>query len=133
MAILWKLYFWLLTGLFLFGLLVFQEDMVFFEIETNLLENAYEAAILLVMALNILGLFGFVYQKRLFSREFWKFVFLLTFINISGELSYALLDKEFPLPILGILLISPFVYALYRYAFSMPSLWGVKIWKANRG
>jgi hypothetical protein len=133
MGILWKIYFWLLAGLFLLGLLVYEEEMILFEIETNLLESAYDSAMLLVLALNMLGLYGFVFQKRLFSKDFWKFVFLLTLIHTAGELSYVLLDKGFPMPVVSVILISPFVYALYRYAFSMPSIWGNKIWGADNG
>jgi len=69
-SIFWKIYFFIITALTLFGFM----EMVSYE-GFGIAEIIY----ILTSAIGIIGLYGYVFSKRLFKRSFWLY-FLAVFI-----------------------------------------------------
>ncbi|WP_375088444.1 hypothetical protein ACDZ29_19890 [Peribacillus sp. RS7] len=75
------------------------------------------------------GLFGYVYNKQLLSKSFWKFVFIITVIEV---LAYTMLDvlNDPELGVGGMIFVTaftliimyPFFLGLYRYGFRKQNL-----------
>lgn len=109
---LWKIYFWVITALFLYliGLIIYS-GIDFFEIEYNLLEGAYDSLMWFVTIIVFFGMYGFVYEKLLFTSNFWKFIFLFNVIDTLGEISHMILNKNYT-QILVFVPLTPFFYSL---------------------
>lgn len=116
-TILWKIYFWLIIGLNLLviGVVIFVNDIDFFETKINFFSVTYDVLMILISTFSLLGLYGYIFKKRFLSKEIWKFIFLLMLIDLVGEILYSLLEKDY---ILLSVIVIPYFYALYKYAFT---------------
>jgi len=96
------------------------------EFEGNIFSRIYNLFMWLVYVLALLGLYGFVYQKKNLIPDIWKFVFFLVVIETIGETFYTLSEIDFLMMSIVAIITIPHLYALYRYSFSMTELWGNK-------
>lgn len=127
----WKVVFWIgIIFLSSLNVWLFSEDYIF--LENNIFSNIYIGIMLLIYFISLLGVWGFVYQKKVFYQEFWIYIFFIIIvdyigsfiINISNETSTQEID--FLTTILGLLVLVLgffYFYALYQYAFKMKDLW----------
>lgn len=127
----WKVVFWIgIIFLSSLNVWLFSEDYIF--LENNIFSNIYIGIMLLIYFISLLGVWGFVYQKKVFYQEFWIYIFFIIIvdyigsfiINISNETSTQEID--FLTTIFGLLFLVLgffYFYALYQYAFKMKDLW----------
>lgn len=127
----WKVVFWIgIIFLSSLNVWLFSEDYIF--LESNIFSNVYIGLIYLIYLISLLGIWGFVYQKKVFYQEFWIYIFFIIIvdyigsfiINISNETSTQEID--FLTTIFGLLFLVLgffYFYALYQYAFKMKYLW----------
>lgn len=127
----WKVVFWIgIIFLSSLNVWLFSEDYIF--LENNIFSNIYIGIMLLIYFISLLGVWGFVYQKKVFYQEFWIYIFFIIIvdyigsfiINISNETSTQEID--FLTTIFGLLFLVLgffYFYALYQYAFKMKYLW----------
>jgi glucose-6-phosphate-specific signal transduction histidine kinase len=129
----WKLY--LLLGT-LFSVLLVTLVFWFF---LRFPEEASAPAVLLVCAgfpfyiVQLAGLYGFVYWRRVGSERLWRLVFAVTAIETALNL-HSLIDSVYDLgggetalflivSLTGTALVVPLFLALFIYAFRSPRLW----------
>ena len=89
-------------------------------------------------AASILGLIGFIWEKRMFSKGFWIVMFWICFVWTAGYYIYEAIREysnyttESMMVILGftsfnfvknMLYAGPAVYAMYRYCYSFKWIW----------
>lgn len=79
----------------------------------------YEISEFVLVLVSFIGLYGFVYRKRIFYKDFWIFIFILSIIDIVGS---SLLEWQESYIWIYVICI-PFYIALYKYAFKMNDLW----------
>ncbi len=111
-TILWKIYFCVMLGL----LLLIGDIVILKLIQINPLSKVYDILIVSILIFGLLALYGYVFNKKYFSKEIWKFIFLLLLIESTGDLIDVLLDKNYA-SILEMSIFIPYFYALYKYAF----------------
>lgn len=125
-SIWWKVYFWLFViFVFMFYIYCFYENNIFLE------SNIYIGIMLLIYFISLLGVWGFVYQKKVFYQEFWIYIFFIIIVDFIGSLIGSTIETstqeiDFLSTILGLLFLVLgffYFYALYQYAFKMKYLW----------
>ena len=114
----WKIYFWLLIvlNLLIMWFFIFVKDVNCFEADISFLSASYDVLIILISIFSLLGLYGYIFKKKILSKEIWKFIFFLILIDSVGETLYSLLEKDYISMSIMIIFI-PYFYALYKYAF----------------
>lgn len=130
-SIWWKIYL-LLLGILLFTFLLsfYKEEQLLF-LESNIFSNVYVGLIYLIYFISLLGIWGFVYQKKVFYQEFWIYIFFIIIVDFIGSLIGPTIETstqeiDFLSTILGLLFLVLgffYFYALYQYAFKMKYLW----------
>ena len=79
-----------------------------------------------------IGLFGFIFQRRILHRIFWRIWFSLilvaaasafTFITFTVFTNITQSHKQLLFYGAGLILLFPMYYALYTYAYRSPSVW----------
>lgn len=72
----WKVVFWIgIIFLSSLNVWLFSEDYIF--LENNIFNNIYIGIMLLIYFISLLGVWGFVYQKKFFIKNFGFIYFLL--------------------------------------------------------
>lgn len=108
---------------------LFSEDYIF--LENNIFSNIYIGIMILIYFISLLGVWGFVYQKKVFYQEFWIYIFFIIIVDFIGSLIGPTIETstqeiDFLSTILGLLFLVLgffYFYALYQYAFKMKDLW----------
>ena len=126
--ILWKLYYWFIVIIFLgvLTILFIDYDEIF---KGNLFSLTYELFMMFFGLVSILGLRGFIYEKKYFSKEFWIFIFSVSIIDIVGNIIYdfnsllSLVSIDNLMYLLVIIILLPWYYAFYMYVFKMNKIW----------
>lgn len=126
----WKVVFWIgIIFLSSLNVWLFSEDYIF--LENNIFSNIYIGIMLLIYFISLLGVWGFVYQKKVFYQEFWIYIFFIIIVDFIGSLIGPTIETstqeiDFLSTILGLLFLVLgffYFYALYQYAFKMKYLW----------
>lgn len=126
----WKVVFWIgIIFLSSLNVWLFSEDYIF--LENNIFSNIYIGLIYLIIFISFFGVWGFVYQKRVFYQEFWIYIFFIIIVDFIGSLIGPTIETstqeiDFLSTILGLLFLVLrffYFYALYQYAFKMKDLW----------
>ncbi|MDX4069863.1 hypothetical protein [Aliarcobacter skirrowii] len=127
----WKVVFWIgIIFLSSLNVWLFSEDYIF--LENNIFSNIYIGLIYLIIFISFFGVWGFVYQKKVFYQEFWIYIFFIIIVDFIGSyLTKATIESStqeiyFLSTILGLLFLVLgffYFYALYQYAFKMKDLW----------
>lgn len=89
----------------------------------NLFSNIYDIAFLAIYIISIIGLRGFIYKKRYFTKELWKFIFFMLLIEYIGNEIYTFNDYDKLGHILEAIGTIPILYALYEYVFKINDIW----------
>ncbi|MFE4898700.1 hypothetical protein [Peribacillus butanolivorans] len=115
---LWKIYFWLIIAISIASMFV-----------EAVHGPVIETTDTVISIISTIGLFGYVYNKQLLSKSFWKFVFIITIIEV---LAYTMLDvlNDSELGVGGMIFVTaftliimyPFFLGLYRYGFRKENL-----------
>lgn len=113
----------------MFYIYCFYENNIF--LESNIFSNIYIGIMLLIYFISLLGVWGFVYQKKVFYQEFWIYIFFIIIVDFIGSLIGSTIETstqeiDFLSTILGLLFLVLgffYFYALYQYAFKMKYLW----------
>lgn len=126
----WKVVFWIgIIFLSSLNVWLFSEDYIF--LENNIFSNIYIGLIYLIIFISFFGVWGFVYQKRVFYQEFWIYIFFIVLVDFIGtyivppietstqEIDFLTIIFE----LLILIAIFLYFYALYQYAFKMKDLW----------
>jgi len=85
----------------------------------------------IITLLCLIGVYGFVYQKPIYKRLFWLFLFWLTAISQAWTLAISAVFA-FNVPayllnsLLELALTLPLLYALYRYGSDSNPIWGIE-------
>ncbi|AXX84650.1 hypothetical protein [Aliarcobacter skirrowii] len=129
-SIWWKVVFWIgIIFLSSLNVWLFSEDYIF--LENNIFSNIYIGLIYLIIFISFFGVWGFVYQKRVFYQEFWIYIFFIVLVDFIGtyivppietstqEIDFLTIIFE----LLILIAIFLYFYALYQYAFKMKDLW----------
>lgn len=128
----WKVYFLLVVLLSFVGFgLSFLGEGQFIFLEDNIFSNIYIGVMILIYFISLVGLWGFIYQKRVFYKEFWVYIFFIIVIELIGSSIMTPIETStgetgYLFLILGLLIIGGvllYFYALYQYAFKMTNLW----------
>jgi hypothetical protein len=125
----WKMYFMLMAALTVGGVGL----SLYYWRETASLGRIAEWASLPMYIVQLLGLFGFIYWRRIGSSLLWKFVFGATVLEL-GWAAYEMAVEtsvfsgdELPfllaMAVGGTVLLLPLLVALYIYAFRSRVLW----------
>lgn len=126
----WKVVFWIgIIFLSSLNVWLFSEDYIF--LENNIFSNIYIGIMLLIYFISLLGVWGFVYQKKVFYQEFWIYIFFIIIVDFVGSsigptIETSTQEIDFLSTILGLLVLVLgffYFYALYQYAFKMKDLW----------
>ncbi|OCL85528.1 hypothetical protein AAX26_01956 [Aliarcobacter thereius] len=126
----WKVVFWIgIIFLSSLNVWLFSEDYIF--LENNIFSNIYIGLIYLIIFISFFGVWGFVYQKKVFYQEFWIYIFFIIIVDFIGSLIGTTIETstqeiDFLSTILGLLFLVLgffYFYALYQYAFKMKDLW----------
>lgn len=126
----WKVVFWIgIIFLSSLNVWLFSEDYIF--LENNIFSNIYIGLIYLIIFISFFGVWGFVYQKRVFYQEFWIYIFFIIIVDYIGSLIGPTIETstqeiDFLTIIFGLLILIAiflYFYALYQYAFKMKDLW----------
>ena len=125
----WKLYLLLTTLLTIGGIGL----SFYFSEELTSIDHIVEWAALPMYLLQLVGLFGFVYWRRIGSALLWKLVFAVIILDLLWEgYSFAIDAAGFADTGTGIFVIMlivaaaiylPLLAALYLYAFRSDNLW----------
>jgi len=89
----------------------------------NVFTNIYDIVFIVIYIISIIGLRGFIYKKRYFTKELWKFIFFMLLIEYIGNEIYTFNgydELEHILEAIGTL---PILYALYEYVFKIHDIW----------
>ena len=131
-GIVWKIYYWLmiLLSIVIVGGLVAVEII---EPETlnaqfsdkHILSTLYNVIFALMFFVSLVGLRGFIYDKKYFTKEFWTFIFMVILVDYIGNKIYGYNDPERIGQILEAFITVPILYALYKYTFKMNYLWSI--------
>lgn len=126
-SILWKIYFYIFLVFNVIGLDVFVNTYENMYEKYYMSEVLYEVFSLGVYLISILAVWGFIYKKRVFYKEFWVYVFFIMLIqwlgtSILGYSEEAIEINEFIVMAIGVITIFYFV-SLYKYTFKMNELW----------
>lgn len=118
-SIWWRIYFYifLVFNIFLLYILFTNSKEMFSGLYKS--EVFYEISEFVLVLVSFIGLYGFVYRKRIFYKDFWIFIFILSIIDIVGS---SLLEWQESYIWIYVICI-PFYIALYKYAFKMNDLW----------
>ena len=130
-SILWKIYLLLLSILLLTFLVSFYKGEQLLFLESNIFSNVYIGLIYLIYLISLLGIWGFVYQKKVFYQEFWIYIFFIIIVDFIGSLIGPTIETSTQeidslsiiLGLLFLVLGFFYFYALYQYAFKMKYLW----------
>ena len=122
--ILWKIYFWIALGLTLFYIYISFTDKTFLFLQENIFAEIYDLFIMTVNAIAMIGVAGFVYNKKYFAQDLWKFVFFVSLVDFVGDSIYTITDNSLLVDLVVIMTIVPFYYALYKYTFNT-NIWSV--------
>ena len=125
-----KIYYWLmvLSSLVvivsLIALLIMDLDKFndIFE-NRNVFTNIYDIAFIVIYVISILGLRGFIYKKRYFTKNLWKFIFFMLLIEYIGNEIYTFNDYDKLGHMLEAIGTLPILYALYEYIFKINDIW----------
>lgn len=115
---LWKIYFWIILAI---------------EIASLFVETVHgpvvETTDTVISIISTIGLFGYVYKKQILSQSFWKFVFIITVIEVSVYIKLDVLnDPELGVggmifvTVFTLIIMYPFFLGLYRYGFRKRNL-----------
>jgi len=124
-ALLWKIYFWIVSVLLLLSFVI-----------AIVVENKFSVLFAVDISLGLIaiaGMYGYVYQTRILKQKFWKlyFPFMIvwellysivynTCINYSGSINLRYIaGMSF-----AYLLVMPMFLSLYRYSYSLKEFWG---------
>lgn len=123
----WKIFFWLLVLL---------EGAAFIAIfwgdDALAWDDICEVIIYIFV---IAGVFGFAYERTLFTERFWRCLIPLAAlwdIFLTGQSAYETRHQEYFFVVIAIVAVifGPFIFfqylALYKYAFQSTHLWGAK-------
>ncbi len=107
--IFWKIYFYFVFGIVLFGLVLEEYNTMY----------SYVSAVLTMIG--IYGLFLYVFKKKLFMLWFWKFYFVYFLIanfypNMPGNVDVSYFDM-----LMTFISAIPFIIALFSIAFLQDS------------
>jgi len=121
--IFWKAYFWSILT-FLGGVLSFfllNENKIFFG---NIFSKVYDIFFLILLAISLLAIKGYIENKRYFSKSVWIFLFFIIIIDSFGYLAFEFNGflVENSQYLIFLILFLPWFYALYRYTFFMNEL-----------
>jgi hypothetical protein len=115
---LWKIYFWLIIAISIASMFV-----------EAVHGPVIETTDTVISIISTIGLFGYVYNKQWLSKSFWKFVFIITVIEV---LAYTMLEvlNDPELGVGGMIFVTaftliimyPFFLGLYRYGFRKQNL-----------
>ena len=126
----WKIYYWLmvLTSVIVIGSLIALPIMDLDKLNDifenrNLFTNIYDIAFIAIYIISIIGLRGFIYKKRYFTKELWKFIFFMLLIEFIGNRIYTFNDYDKLEHILDVIVTLPILYALYEYVYKINDLW----------
>jgi len=128
--IVWKIYYWLIlfASIFVLGVFVFilttniNEFNSIFE-GKSAFTNLYDIFFILLFFISVLGLRGFIYSKRYFIKELWKFIFFMILVEYFGNIIYSFNDYDKLEYIIDSAVTLPILYALYQYVYKMNDLW----------
>lgn len=120
---LWKVYFWFMIVMYLLlvGFILFSDQKVF--VEDNEFTNIYDLISFCIGLFSLIGVYGFIYEKKYFNKELWMFICIISIIEIISEVIILIPNYMFLFLIAFYILIIPFYYALYKYAFKMNYIW----------
>ena len=131
-SIFWKIYFFIITALTLFGFM----EMVGYEGF-----GAAEIISILTSAVGIIGLYGYVFSKRIFKRSFWLYflavfiLFSIAYFFITDAVIFPEIEELSPAENKIVILIT----IIFTFVISLPAyvgllLYGIpsnKLWKSN--
>ena len=125
----WKLYLLVMAVLTIAGWGL----MFFFTEETTAIEDIAQWAGLPMYLVQLVGLFGFVYWRRIGSALLWKLVFAVTILDLLWQgYSFAIEAAGFAdtgtgvfvfMSIVVLAFFLPLLAALYLYAFRSDDVW----------
>ena len=125
--IIWKTYYWsmiLLTMVSIGGLIglysVDSKELSHLFNDENIFSNLYDAMFILIFIVSFVGLRGFIYEKKYFTKDFWIFIFFMVMVDYIGSMIYDYTNIEI---IIIAFLFLPLAYALYKYVFKMNYIW----------
>lgn len=91
----------------------------------NLYTKSYEIFFTISAIISILGIRGYIYKKRYFSKDIWIFLFSVMMIDFIGNLifdfDYVYLENiQY---FMFYIFLIPWYFALYKYTFKMEEVW----------
>ena len=131
-SIFWKIYFFIITGITLFGFM----EMISYE---NL--GIAEIISMLTASIGTIGLYGYVFSKRLFKRSFWLYflavyiILNIAYFFITDAVIFPEIEELSPAENKSVILLT----IIFGFVISFPSyvgllLYGIpanKLWKNN--
>lgn len=122
-SLFWEIYFWIvfLGFITLLGVVLIR-DFNFFE---NPFTKTYEVFFAITAIISILGIRGYIYKKRYFSKDIWIFLFSVMIVDFIGNMifDFDYIYFENLKYFMGYLFLIPWYFALYKYTFKMEEVW----------
>ncbi|RRN73959.1 hypothetical protein EI200_04595 [Peribacillus simplex] len=114
----WKVYFWALIAISIASMFV-----------ETVNGPVLETTDTVISIISTIGLYGYVYKKQFLSKSFWKFIFIITVIEMPVYIMLDVLNDP-ELGVGGIIFVAaftlaimyPFLLGLYRYGFRKQNL-----------
>lgn len=129
----WKIYYWsmILLSILIVGALIgvgiIEPEMFTAQFsDKHIFSTLYEVIFTLIFFVSLVGLKGFIYDKKYFTKELWTFIFMMILVNYIGNKIYDYNDHERLWQILEAFMTVPILYAIYKYTFKMNYLWSIE-------
>ncbi len=127
-----KFYFYLFVILTLTEL-IFRSVIFYYDLETFYLSSKYNSYHFLFSTLGCVGLFGYVFKKKMLYQDFWKTYLLFFFLFMFYEI--LILSKSYSQLITSLKLIdlifvsidfivfTPLCFIIFKYGFKSNEIW----------
>lgn len=122
-SLFWEIYFWIvfLGFITILGIVLIGD----FESFENPFTKTYEVFFTIAAIVSILGIRGYIYKKRYFSKDVWVFLFSVMIVDFIGNLifDFDYIYLENIQYFMGYIFLIPWYFALYKYTFKMEEVW----------
>lgn len=122
-SLFWEIYFWIVFLCFITILgVVLITDFNFLQ---NPFTKIYEVFFAITAIVSILGIRGYIYKKKYFSKDIWIFLFSVMIVDFIGNMifDFDYIYLENIQYFLGYIFLIPWYFALYKYTFKMEEVW----------
>ena len=96
--LLWKIYYWvililliLVSSLLIYSM-IYNSELLPSTPKENIFSNIYDIGFGFIFLLSIIGLRGYIYEKKYLTKELWIFIYFILLVDYLGTTIYEYYD-----------------------------------------